>query len=145
MAPYYHVLAVDQRGRCGSQWAETGYTRDRFVEDLASFVDSLGLSKFVLAGLSMGGWHSLLYTPNHQDRVERIIIVDIGPEPSAQWQERAASRTVTPLEFPSLEDAVLWMRQSNPWASDAGKTAHGFGRPTLLYSTFRFLTRATLR
>ena len=83
-------------------------------------MDSLGLSKFVLAGLSMGGWHSLLYTPDHQDRVERIIIVDIGPEPSAQWQERAASRPVTPLEFPSLEDAVSWMRQSNPWASDAG-------------------------
>ena len=120
MAPYYHVLAVDQRGHGGSQWAETGYARARFVEDLASFVDSLGLSKFVLAGLSMGGWHSLLYTPDHQDRVERIIIVDIGPEPSAQWQERAASRPVTPLEFPSLEDTVLWMRQSNPWASDAG-------------------------
>ena len=120
MAPHYHVLAVDQRGHGGSQSAGTGYARDRFVEDLAGFVDSLGLSKFVLAGLSMGGWHSLLSTPDHQDRVERIIIVDISPEPSAQWRERAASRPNTPMEFPSLDDAILWMRQSNPWASDAG-------------------------
>ncbi len=120
MAPHYHVLAVDQRGHGGSQWADTGYARDRFVEDLAGFVDSLGLSRFVLAGLSMGGWHSLLYTPDHQDRVERIIIVDIGPEPSAQWRERTAARPITPLEFPSLDDAILWMRQGNPWASDAG-------------------------
>jgi pimeloyl-ACP methyl ester carboxylesterase len=110
---------VDQRGHGGSQWASTGYARDRFVEDLASFVDALGLSKFVLAGLSMGGWHSLLYTPDHQDRVERIIIVDISPQPSPGWQERAASRPVTPLEFPSLDEAIAWMRQYNPWASDA--------------------------
>jgi esterase len=68
----------------------------------------------------MGGWHSLLYTPDHQDRVERIIIVDISPEPSAQWRERAASRPVTPMEFPSLDDGVSWMRQGNPWASDSG-------------------------
>ena len=120
MSPHYHVLAVDQRGHGGSQWASTGYARDRFVEDLASFVDALGLSKVVLAGLSMGGWHSLLYTPDHQDRVERIIIVDISPQPSLGWQERANSRPVTPLEFPSLDEAIAWMRQYNPWASNAG-------------------------
>ena len=120
MSLHYHVLAVDQRGHGGSQWASTGYARDRFVEDLASFVDALGLSKFVLAGLSMGGWHSLLYTPDHQDRVERIIIVDISPQPSPGWPERAASRPVTPLEFPSLDEAIAWMRQYNPWASNAG-------------------------
>ena len=44
----YHVLAVDQRGHGESQWAESGYARDRFVEDLAAFVDELGLSRFVL-------------------------------------------------------------------------------------------------
>ena len=119
MAPHYHVLAVDQRGHGGSQWASTGYARDRFVEDLAAFVDALGLAKFVLAGLSMGGWHSLLYTPDHQERVERIIIVDIAPEPSLQWREQLAQRPPTPMEFPSLEDAISWMRQGNPWVSDA--------------------------
>ena len=120
MAPHYHVLAVDQRGHGGSQWAKNGYARDRFVEALAAFVDALSISTFVLAGLSMGGWHSLLYTPDHQDRVERIIIVDISPEPSAQWRERAASRPVTPMEFSSINDAIAWMRVGNPWASDAG-------------------------
>ena len=119
MAPHYHVLAVDQRGHGGSQWASTGYARDRFVEDLAAFVDALGLSKFVLAGLSMGGWHSLLYTPDHQDRVERIIIVDIAPESSDRWRQQASSRPPTPMEFPSLEASIQWMRQGNPWASDA--------------------------
>ena len=119
MSPHYHVLAVDQRGHGESQWADTGYARDRFVEDLAVFVDSLGLSRFTLAGLSMGGWHSLLYTAEHPERVERIIIVDIAPERSAKSAEEMESRPPTPMEFSSLETAIQWMREGNPWASDA--------------------------
>ena len=119
MSAHYHVLTLDQRGHGGSQWAETGYARDRFVEDLGAFVDALGLSKFVLAGLSMGGWHSLLYTADHPDRVERIIIVDIAPESSDRWREARASQPPTPMEFSTLEEAVQWMRGGNPWASDS--------------------------
>jgi esterase len=119
MSSQYHVLAVDQRGHGESQWADTGYARDRFVEDLAAFVDGLGLSKFVLAGLSMGGWHSLLYTAEHPERVERIIIVDIAPEPSPASAAERASRQPTPMDFASVEAAVDWMREGNPWASDA--------------------------
>jgi pimeloyl-ACP methyl ester carboxylesterase len=117
MSPHYHVLSLDQRGHGESQWADTGYERDRFVEDLTTFVDEIGLQRFVLAGLSMGGWHSLLYTPNHQDRVERIIIVDIGPEPSPRSIADRANRPATPMEFSSLDDAVAWMLETNPWAT----------------------------
>ena len=53
-SPYYHVLAVDQRGHGQSQWAEAGYARDRFVDDLAAFVDALELSRFVLVGAFHG-------------------------------------------------------------------------------------------
>ena len=115
----YHVLAVDQRGHGESQWADTGYARDRFVEDLAAFVDELGLSRFVLAGLSMGGWHSLLYTAEHPDRVERIVIVDIAPESSDAYKEQAGDRPPTPMTFSSFDDAVESMRQGNPWATEA--------------------------
>ena len=119
MSPYYHVLAVDQRGHGKSQWADTGYARDRFVEDLAAFVDALGLSSFVLAGLSMGGWHSLLYAMEHPERVERIVMVDIAPEPNPASTADREKRPPTPMEFPSLDAAVDWMRGGNPWATDA--------------------------
>ena len=119
MSANYHVLAVDQRGHGGSQWADTGYARDRFVEDLAGFVDALQLSRFVLVGLSMGGWHSLLYTMDHPDRVERIVIVDIAPEPNPEYMAVMQNRPPTPMEFASLKAAVDWMREGNPWASDA--------------------------
>ena len=114
----YHVYALDQRGHGESGYASDGYARDRFVEDLAAFVDALGLQRFTLAGLSMGGWHSMLYTADHPDRVERIVMVDIGPEPSEAAKAGASGRPETPMEFSSLDDAFDWMRSSNPWASD---------------------------
>lgn len=120
MSTHYHVLAVDQRGHGESEWAETGYARDRFVEDLAAFADALDLKRFALAGLSMGGWHSLLYTADHPERVERIVIVDIAPEPSAASKAQMGQRPATPMEFQTVDSAVEWMRQGDPWASDAG-------------------------
>ena len=117
-ASEYHVYAVDQRGHGGSGQAEDGYARDRFVEDLAGFVDALGLSQFTLAGLSMGGWHSLLYTAENPDRVERIVIVDIAPEPNPASAASRANRPPTPMSFASVDDAVAWAREGNPWASD---------------------------
>ena len=119
MSAHYHVLAVDQRGHGESQWAETGYARDRFVEDLAAFADALELPRFVLSGLSMGGWHSLLYTMDHPERVEKIIIVDIAPEASPESLAAMPNRPPTPMEFSSLEAAVEWTREGNPWATDA--------------------------
>ncbi|MXY20619.1 MAG: alpha/beta hydrolase [Dehalococcoidia bacterium] len=118
MRDSYHVYALDQRGHGESGYASDGYARDRFVEDLAAFVDAIGLDRFTLAGLSMGGWHSMLYTADHPDRVERIVMVDIGPEPSETAKAGASGRPATPMEFPSLDSAFDWMRSSNPWASD---------------------------
>ena len=119
MCPHYHVLAVDQRGHGKSQWAETGYARDRFVEDLAAFADALNLPRFVIAGLSMGGWNALLYTMEHTERVERIIMVDIGPEANAAFIAERMKGPPTPMEFPSLDAAVEWRRHGDPWATDA--------------------------
>lgn len=115
----YHVYAVDQRGHGESDRAADGYARDRFVEDLAAFADALGLARFTLSGLSMGGWHSMLYTADNPERVERIVMVDIGPEPSEAARASAGDRPPTPMEFGSLDAAIAWMRSGNPWASDA--------------------------
>jgi esterase len=119
MSPYYHVLAVDQRGHGESEWADTGYARDRYVEDLAAFADALELSRFVLVGCSMGGWNSMLYTVANPDRVERVVLVDIAPEPSPEHRAQAAKRPPTPMEFPSFDAVLDWIRQGNPWATEA--------------------------
>lgn len=118
MSSDYHVYALDQRGHGESEWAQTGYARDRYVEDLTEFVDQLGLSKFTLAGSSMGGWNSMLYTPGNQDRVERIVIVDIAPEASPEQIANMANRPPMPTEFDSIEDGIAFIRSGNPWIAD---------------------------
>jgi pimeloyl-ACP methyl ester carboxylesterase len=118
MLPYYHVYALDQRGHGESEWASDGYERDLFVEDLATFVDALALLRVTLVGLSMGGWNAMLYAPNHQDRVERIILVDIGPEPSQASRQMMSGRPPMPLQFGSFEEAIAWTRQGDPWATE---------------------------
>lgn len=119
MSSQYHVYALDQRGHGGSQWSSNGYDRDRFVEDLSDFLDTLSLGRVTLVGLSMGGWNSLLYTPSHPERVERIILVDIGPEPNEQSRQGRSNRLPTPMEFGNMEQAFAWARQTNPWVTDS--------------------------
>ena len=119
MAPNFHVVTVDQRGHGESEHASTGYDRDRFVEDLDELVVALGFDRFVLVGLSMGGWHSLLYTgEKHPEKVERIVIVDIGPESSERAKVEWGDRPPAPLSFGSFEEAFDWARSGNPWATE---------------------------
>ena len=119
MSTNYHVVTVDQRGHGESEHASTGYDRDRFVEDLDELVVALGFDRFVLVGLSMGGWHSLLYTgEKHPEKVERIVIVDIGPESSEESRRQWGDRPPTPLSFGSFEEAFESARSGDPWATD---------------------------
>lgn len=118
MSAHYHVYAIDQRGHGESQWATDGYDRLRFVEDLAAVLDALDLRKVVLVGHSMGGWNSLLYTAAHQERVEKIILIDISAEFSEEAKRMTTSRQPTPLTFASFEEAAVWARAGNPFASN---------------------------
>ncbi|MDG2284086.1 MAG: alpha/beta hydrolase [Alphaproteobacteria bacterium] len=113
----YHVFAIDQRGHGNSEWAKDGYARDRFVEDLSEFIALNNFGKLTLVGCSMGGWHSILYTASNPDHVQRIVMVDIAPEPSPARLQAPPAPPV-PMEFPALEDGYQWLRSGNPWATE---------------------------
>ena len=40
------------------------------------------MERVTLVGLSMGGWHALLYASEHPEMVDRVVLVDIAPEVS---------------------------------------------------------------
>ena len=113
----YHVFALDQRGHGNSEWANDGYSRDRFVEDLSEFVKINEFETVTLVGCSMGGWHSILYTVTNQSVVDRIVMVDIAPEPSPE-RLQAPPAPPAPMEFQTLEDGYQWLRSGNLLASD---------------------------
>lgn len=118
MSSHYHVYAIDQRGHGESEWASDGYHRDKYVADLAAFMDSMSIDKAVLVGLSMGGWNALLYAAENSHRVDRFIMVDIGPEGNPKLVERRKNWKGAPLEMDTFEDALVWARKDDPWCSE---------------------------
>lgn len=117
---HYWVLAPDQRGRGESDWAKDGdYTREAYVSDLGGFVDTLKLNKFVLVGHSMGGLNAIYYAARHPNRVNTLLILDIGPEIKPVGIQRIRSELAeTPGEFDSWEQAKAFLRKRHPKPSD---------------------------
>ncbi|MCZ6876040.1 MAG: alpha/beta hydrolase [bacterium] len=117
----YHVLALDQRGRGGSDWAKDGdYSTDAYVADLAAFADALKLDSFVLVGHSMGGRNSMAFAAQYPQRLQKLVIVDIGPTVDPRGSTRISEEiNAVPEAFDSFEAVVAYMSKQNRFASDA--------------------------
>jgi pimeloyl-ACP methyl ester carboxylesterase len=119
LANQFHVFALDQRGYGETEWAED-YHLDRRVEDLAAFVDALGLTRFSVFGGSMGGIVAYLYAGRYPERPVRIVIGDIGPDIADIVQ---ANYRQPPSREPQLfndpEEAVTAARAQNPGRPEA--------------------------
>jgi pimeloyl-ACP methyl ester carboxylesterase len=86
------VLALDQRGHGDSDPApDDDYRVATMADDLAAFTGSLRLERFSLVGHSMGGRIAIKYAADHAARLDRLVIVDIGPdiEPAGLQRVRA--------------------------------------------------------
>jgi pimeloyl-ACP methyl ester carboxylesterase len=79
----YHVVAPDQRGH-----GDTGATpeeqveadnNDLMLEDIRAFIEHLGYDYLVLCGMSMGALNAIRYAARHPERLDALVIVDVGP------------------------------------------------------------------
>lgn len=74
------VLVYDQRGH-GKSWKPlTGYAAEDYADDLYLITQELGWERFILVGHSMGGRNALQFASRFPEKVEKLIIEDIGPE-----------------------------------------------------------------
>ena len=119
MSGAYHILALDQRGRGDSDWAPDGqYTSEAYVKDLEGFCEALQLRNFILMGHSMGGRNSMVFTARHPSMVNRLIIVDIGPEGDPQGTARITREIIAAQEeYPSFEALFAAQQKANPLLS----------------------------
>lgn len=74
----HRTIAVDAKGHGKSDAPPTGYSRRDRVLDLKAFVDGIGLDRFHLVGLSMGGSTALGFALEHQHRLESLTLVSTG-------------------------------------------------------------------
>lgn len=118
MQPQFHIYALDQRGHGESAWADDS-SADAMVEDVRAFTQALRLERFALLGLSMGGRNAYLFAARYPGAVERLVIVDIGPEVHAAGAARIQSGVRAPDIFASPDEAVERALRANPNADPA--------------------------
>lgn len=114
--PGRRVLALDQRGHGDSDPApDDDYRVVTMTDDLAAFAGSLRLERFALVGHSMGGRIAIKYAADHTARLERLVIIDIGPDIAVAGLLRVRDMMAgSPDRIESEEWAVEYVRRANP-------------------------------
>jgi esterase len=116
LAARYHVISLDVRGRGDSQWGPPGdYNPAVYVQDLAALLDHLGFRRVTLIGTSMGGVISMMFAGGYPDRVDRLVLNDIGPEIDPAGQKRImAYMTAYPNSFGNIAEVAAYYRENYP-------------------------------
>ena len=111
----FRLVAPDVRGHGESAWSPAGaYQYQDQVGDLAALVDALALGRFTLIGTSMGGIIAMAYAGAHPDRLQRLVLNDIGPDIETGSQRITATVGSRPEEFATLDEAMEYRRQVSP-------------------------------
>jgi pimeloyl-ACP methyl ester carboxylesterase len=121
LASRYRVLALDQRGHGDSDPPLDGdYTVATMAGDLTAFLDTLGLGRASIVALSMGGRVAIAFAGQHAPRVQKLVIVDIGPDISEIGRARVGMLMAkAPELFASFDEAYAFQRATNPRYTDS--------------------------
>lgn len=126
--PQYRLIIPDQRGRGKSQYDSdsANYRPQVYADDMFALLASLGITKTMLIGTSMGGLMSMLMAMTSPNMFSGIVLNDIGPEleqegldrilgytgkvaPPENWEEAVAyTRRIIGHAFPDVEDDSFW-------------------------------------
>jgi pimeloyl-ACP methyl ester carboxylesterase/DNA-binding winged helix-turn-helix (wHTH) protein len=97
IAAHRTLLRYDERG-CGmSDWDVDRFDFDAWVEDLEAVVDSAGLDRFPLLGVSQGGAVAVAFAVRHPERVSRMVL----------YGSYARGRRVRAADAGSRDEAAL--------------------------------------
>ena len=88
----YRVIRYDTRGHGASPVTPGPYSTDVLTEDVVALADSLGLERFAVVGLSLGGAIGQTLAATRPERVSSLVLCCTGPSfgDPRPWQERAA-------------------------------------------------------
>jgi pimeloyl-ACP methyl ester carboxylesterase len=74
LAGEYQLIRYDERGNGLSDWNVEDISFEAFVRDLESVVDTTGLERFALLGISQGCAVSIAYAVRHPERVSHLVL-----------------------------------------------------------------------
>jgi pimeloyl-ACP methyl ester carboxylesterase len=111
----WHCLALDQRGHGESEWSpEMDYRTESHAGDVEAFRRALGLQRFVLVGMSLGGANALAWAAEHGRDLAGLVLVDVGPETRAEGVRKIQAFTSEATPLASVEEYVDRALAFNP-------------------------------
>ncbi|MBC2778403.1 alpha/beta hydrolase [Parasphingopyxis marina] len=116
LAQDHRFIRYDERGNGLSDWNVEDLSLDTFVTDLETVVDTLGIERFPLLGISQGAAVSIEYAARHPERVSKLILFGGYP---AGWR-----LTATP-EQAAEREAIITLTKSG-WGQDNPAYRHIF-------------------
>jgi pimeloyl-ACP methyl ester carboxylesterase len=103
-------VRYDERGNGLSDWDVDEISFDVFVTDLETVIDTLGLQRFALLGISQGGAVSIEYAVRYPERVSHLILFGAYP---AGWRINATPQITKEREAMIALTETGW-GQDNP-------------------------------
>jgi len=79
LAPYFQVLRYDTRGQGATDVPAGDYTIEVLAHDLETIVDALGIERFAMCGLSLGGMIGQWLGVNRPHRLTHLILANTSP------------------------------------------------------------------
>jgi len=107
LAEHFRVVRYDTRGHGRSPVPTGPYDIDDVADDVIALLDTLGIEKAHLVGLSLGGMTALRVAARNPERVDRLVVLCTGAklDPSSAWHARAA--TVREKGTAAVAEAVV--------------------------------------
>jgi len=125
LAPEYHVMAMDLRGRGQSDKPSQGYALEYHLRDINCLLDDLEIERVVIMGHSLGAFIGLAFAAEYPDRIDRLILVDAGGDLSKEQFDKVFVGIKPALDrlgqvFPSAEAYLEKMKAAHyiqPWSA----------------------------
>ncbi|MFC7495860.1 MULTISPECIES: alpha/beta fold hydrolase [unclassified Nocardioides] len=134
------LIRYDERG-CGlSDWQVTDFSLDAWVEDLELVIDSVGLERFPLIGLSQGGAVAVAYAVRHPDRVTHLVLV--GAYARGRLKRAATVEEREEADLDLRVARVAW-RRDDPAFRQVFAAQFLPDAPRALWDAFNEMQRAT--
>ena len=86
-------IAPDLRGFGLSDAPDLGYSMATYADDLIALLDSLGVERAVVCGLSMGGYIALELARRSPERFAGLVLMDTRAEPDSPEARRGRDAT----------------------------------------------------
>lgn len=115
LAPGRRVICPEFRGRGDSAYAKDvmSYEPLSYAQDIEALLEELQIKRFTAIGTSLGGIVSMLLGSTWPDRMEGVVLNDIGPEVAADGLKRIQGYVGEGRSFDSWAHAARAQEELN--------------------------------